>query len=105
MNPLVLSICIGIIAGLLDIIPMIIKKLPGSSILSAFLQYLFVSVIIVNIDLPGIVWWLEGGAIALMMAIPIVVIVAETDKKSVPIILGNAIVLGTLIGLAGHLLT
>ena len=37
-----------------------------------------------------------------MMAIPIVVIVAQSDKKAVPIILTNAIVLGTLIGFVGH---
>ncbi len=102
MNTLLLSLFIGVIAGILDIIPMIIKKLPKSNCISAFLQYLFVSVIIINIDLPNIVWWLEGGLIAFMMAIPIVVLVAQGDKKAVPIILTNAIVLGTLIGFVGH---
>lgn len=83
---------------------MIIKNLPKSAIISAFLQYLFVSVIIVNIDLPDIAWWIEGGLVSLMMAIPIVVLIAQTDKKSMPVIHANAIVLGTLIGVAGHFL-
>lgn len=104
MNIILLSVLIGIVAGAIDALPMILKKLPKRAIVSAFLQYLFVSVIIINIDLPNVVWWIEGGLIALMMAIPIVIIIAETDKKSVPIILTNAVVLGTLIALAGHFL-
>lgn len=104
MNIILLSVLIGIVVGAIDALPMILKKLPKRAIVSAFLQYLFVSVIIINIDLPNVVWWIEGGLIALMMAIPIIIIIAETDKKSVPIILANAIVLGTLIALAGHFL-
>lgn len=104
MNIILLSVLIGTVAGAIDALPMILKKLPKRAIASAFLQYLFVSVIIINIDLPNVVWWIEGGLIALMMAIPIVIIIAEADKKSVPIILANAVVLGTLIALAGHFL-
>lgn len=104
MNTLLLSVLIGVVAGAVDVLPMILKKLPLRANLSAFLQYLFVSVIIVNIDLPGVAWWIEGGLISLMMAIPVVLIVSGNDKKSVPIILINAVVLGALIGLAGHLL-
>lgn len=104
MNIILLSVLIGIVVGAIDALPMILKKLPKRAIVSAFLQYLFVSVIIINIDLPNVVWWIEGGLIALMMAIPIIIIIAETDKKSAPIILANAVVLGTLIALAGHFL-
>ena len=104
MNVILLSVLIGIVVGAIDALPMILKKLPKRAIVSAFLQYLFVSVIIINIDLPNVVWWIEGGLIALIMAIPIIIIIAETDKKSVPIILANAVVLGTLIALAGHFL-
>lgn len=104
MNPILLSLCIGIVAGTLDALPMILKKLPKRAILSAFLQYVVVAVVIINIDLPGIAWWLEGGIISLMMAIPVVIIIAEVDKKSIPIILTNAVVLGTLIAIAGHYL-
>lgn len=104
MNVILLSVLIGIVVGAIDALPMILKKLPKRAIVSAFLQYLFISIIIINIDLPNVVWWIEGGLIALMMAIPIIIIIAETDKKSVPIILANAVVLGTLIALAGHFL-
>ncbi|NDV46167.1 hypothetical protein D0T49_03810 [Paludibacter sp. 221] len=104
MDKLLLSVIIGLVAGIIDIIPMIIQKLPKHSTISAFVQYFFVSIVIVNIDLPHIVWWLEGGLISLCLALPVLVLVGHAEKKSVPIIAINAIVLGTLIGIAGHFL-
>nr|WP_129733554.1 hypothetical protein [Parabacteroides goldsteinii] len=104
MNVLLLSAIIGIVAGIIDIIPMVIQKLDRRATVSAFLQYFFVSIIIVNIDLPHIVWWLQGGLISVALALPVVVIVSTKDKKAVPIILTMAAVLGTLIGIAGHYL-
>lgn len=40
MDRLLLSLLIGIVAGIIDIIPMIIKKLPKYSTCSAFVYYL-----------------------------------------------------------------
>jgi len=104
MNTILISIAIGIAAGLLDILPMVLQKQDKRAIISAFLQYFFVAIIIVNIDLFGLAWWLKGGLIALALALPVVVIVAEKDKKAAPIICGTAVVLGTLISLAGQML-
>lgn len=104
MDTLLLSVIIGVIAGVIDIIPMILQKLDKRATISAFLQYFFVSVIIVNIDIPHIAWWLQGGLISLALALPVVVIVSTEDKKAVPVILTMAVILGTLIGLAGHFL-
>ena len=106
MDTLLLSAIIGVVAGTIDIIPMVIQKLDKRATISAFLQYFFVSIIIVNIDLPHIVWWLQGGLISVAIALPIVLTVAaaSNDKKAVPIILSMAAILGTLIGIAGHFL-
>jgi len=104
MDTLLLSVLIGIVAGTIDIIPMIVQKLDKRSTISAFLQYFFVSIVIVNIDLPHIAWWLQGGLISVALALPVVVIVLAQDKKAVPIILTTAAILGTLIGVAGHYL-
>ena len=104
MDTLFLSAIIGVVAGTIDIIPMVIQKLDRRATISAFLQYFFVSIIIVNIDLPHIVWWLQGGLISVAFALPVVVLVSSQDKKAVPIILTMAAILGTLIGVAGHFL-
>ncbi|MDL2256696.1 hypothetical protein LJC06_00655 [Bacteroidales bacterium OttesenSCG-928-I14] len=104
MDTLLLSAIIGIVAGTIDVIPMLIQKLDKRANISAFLQYFFVSIIIVNIDLPHVVWWLQGGLISVAFALPVVVLVTAQDKKAVPIILTMAAILGTLIGVAGHFL-
>jgi len=105
MDTLLLSALIGLVAGTIDVIPMILQKLDKRATISAFLQYFFVSIIIVNIDLPHIVWWLQGCLISVALALPVVVLVSAQDKKAVPIILTMAAVLGTLIGVTGHYLT
>jgi len=104
IDTLLLSAIIGVVAGIIDIIPMIIQKLDKRATISAFLQYFFVSIIIVNIDLPHVVWWLQGGLISVALALPVVFIVSTQDRRAVPIILTMAAILGTLIGIAGHYL-
>ena len=101
MDKLFFSAIIGLVAGGIDIIPMIMQKLPRYSTVSAFFHYFFVSIIILNVDIPHILWWLEGGVVGLALTIPMLQ-VGHSDKKSLPIIAFNAILLGTLVGLAGH---
>ena len=102
MKTLLISMLIGLAAGVIDILPMLIQKMDKRSIASAFFQYFFVSIVIVNINLPGIAWWLQGGLVSLALAVPVIIIVSEKDKKAVPAIMTMSIILGTLISLAGH---
>ena len=104
MDTLLLSVKIGVVAGIIDIVPMIAKRLGKRLIVSAFLQYFFVSIIIININIPHVAWWAEGSLISFALALPIVLIVSKTDKKSVPLILTTSLILGALIGIAGHYL-
>lgn len=93
---------IGIIAGILDVLPMIFQKMNTKTIVSAFLQYVFLGIIIINTKIPVLPWWLQGGLISLAFALPIIIILPEDNKKAAPIIGIMAIVIGTLISLAGH---
>jgi hypothetical protein len=102
MRTLLISTVIGIVAGIVDIIPMIAQKLPLRATLSAFLQYLFVAIVIVNIKLPVLPWWSQGSVISLCLALPIVVLVSESDKTAPPVIAVMAVVLGALISVAAH---
>lgn len=104
MDRLIFSVIVGLVAGIIDIIPMIIQKLPRRSVVSAFFHYLFVSIIILNVDIPHIVWWLEGGIVGLALTIPMLIQIGDSDGKSLPIIAFNAVLLGTLVGLVGHYL-
>lgn len=97
-----LTLLVGIVAGTIDILPMLKMKLDKHAILSAFVYYLILPFIIFNTNLFGMAWWLKGGVIALALAIPVIILVAKEDKKSVPPMAVTAVVLGTLIGAAGH---
>jgi len=105
MKTFYISIFIGTAAGLIDILPMIAQRLEKKTIISAFIHYFVVSLLIVNIDLPGIVWWFQGPMISFILAVPVMIIVSKNDKKAVPIIFAMSLILGTLIGIAGHYLT
>lgn len=102
MNTLLLSTLVGIVVGAIDIVPMIIQKLPRYSIVSAFIHYFFVSIVIMNINVPYIPWWLEGGVVGLALMIPMLIHVAHADKKPLPFIAANAVVLGTAVGIVAH---
>ena len=104
MKTFLLTCLIGMIAGAIDILPMIKMKLDRHSIASAFVLYFILPFVILDIDLFGLVWWLKGGVTGLAMALPIIIMVAKEDKKSAPPMLIMSAVLGTLIGIAGHFL-
>ena len=102
MKGFFITLLIGVIAGVIDVLPMIKMKLDKYSIFSAFVQYLVVTFVIFNTELFGIVWWLKGGVTALALAVPIMILVAKEDKKSIPPMVIMSAVLGTLIGITGH---
>jgi hypothetical protein len=105
MNVLFIGVIVGALAGALDALPMIIKKLDRKDTVSAFVQWFFASIVIALVDIPGVAWWLEGSIIGVALATPIVIIVSKTDKKSVSVILITSVALGALVGVATHFLT
>jgi predicted permease len=104
MKDIVLAIIIGIVAGTIDILPMIKMKQDKNSIVSAFVFYLIVPFMIFGTSLFGMPWWLEGGIITLAMALPIIILVMKEDKKAAAPMIVMSVVLGTAIGITGHLL-
>ena len=104
MKTFLLTCLVGMIAGAIDILPMIKMKLDRHSIASAFVFYFILPFVILDIDLFSLAWWLKGGVTGLAMALPIIIMVAKEDKKSAPPMLIMSAVLGTLIGIAGHFL-
>ena len=100
MNKILIALVIGIIAGVIDIVPMVIQKMEKPAIYSAFVHWVVLGLII-----PFVSWsiapWLKGLIIAEITAVPILFIVATKDKKAIiPISIMSAI-LGVAVGLAG----
>lgn len=102
MDKLLFSVIVGLVIATLDIAPMILKKLPRYTTISSFFHFFFVSIVILNLDIPYLPWWLEGCIVGLALMIPMLIHVGHTDKKSLPIIAFNAIFFGTIAGLIGH---
>lgn len=103
MKEFFLTLLIGIIAGVLDVLPMIKMKLDSFSKTSAFVHYLIAPFIIFNTGFLGMAWWLKGGALNLVLALPVIILAAKDDKKSVLPMAINSVVLGTIIGIGQRL--
>jgi len=99
MNNFLIAILIGLAAGIIDVVPMIIQKLDRESCLSAFVHYFALGMIIpfVNWDLAP---WLSGICISLLTALPVMIIVYRKDKKAIVPMFIFSILLGAGIGLA-----
>ncbi len=100
----VLTLLIGIVAGVIDVLPMIKMKVDKYSCISAFVYYLIVPFIIFEVKWFGNLWWLRGGIVTILMAIPVIILVAKEDKKSPLAMTIMSIVLGSIIGVVGHFL-
>lgn len=104
MRFFLLTLLVGIIAGIIDVLPMIKMKLDKYSIASAFIYYLIMPFFVFSIKWFGDLWWLRGGVIALLMAIPVIILVAKEDKKSAIPMFIMSIILGSLVGVYGYFL-
>lgn len=104
MDHFTISLCAGAVAGVVDILPMIAQKLPFRSCLSAFLTYLFAGVLIYQTNLPYLPWWADGMAVTLMLALPVLLTFTGKERKAIPFILVNTLVLGFLLSLSERLL-
>lgn len=100
MNSILIALIIGGIAGVIDVIPMILQKLKKTANYSAFFHWVALGLIIPFVDW-NIAPWLRGLIIAELSAIPIMIITFPKEKKSlIPIAIMSAI-LGVGVALAG----
>ena len=91
MNDILIALLIGIVAGIIDVIPMILQKLDKSASLAAFSHWVVLGLIIPFVDW-NIDPWLKGLIIGEMAIIPTLFIVFPKDKKAlIPMIVMSAI--------------
>ena len=73
------------------------------SIASAFVFYFTLPFIILNTELFHVVWWIKGGLIGGILALPMIIIVSKEDKKSGLPMLIMSTMLGEVIAILAHL--
>lgn len=103
---LLFTILIGIVIGALDALPMFIKKMDKTNCWSAFIQYVVVTFIIFNTTLPqlNINEYVVGPIVSILMCLPIVIMISRNEKKAIPIVLVNSVILGLIISVIKHFL-
>ena len=97
MGTILIGIFLGIAAGIIDVIPMIIKKLTWDANISAFLMWVIVGFFIATIDL-NMNPILKGILIALLVLAPCAILIGWKEPKSLIPILSMTLILGGLLG-------
>lgn len=97
MSKIRAGLIFGIIAGILDIIPMILMKLPWDADVSAFVTCVIGGFFIAtsNLKLPDI---LKGIVIFFLLALPVMIIVGAVSLNDLPPMLITNLLLGTFLG-------
>lgn len=101
MKNILIALAIGIIAGIIDIFPMLKQKVPKFSIYYIFAQWVFIGLII-----PFVSWemqpWLKGLIIGVLGMAPAAIIAYHRNRKRVLSILLYAMPLGAAIGIVAN---
>lgn len=97
MKKIVLTLLLGVIAGTIDIIPMILQKLCIYSLSSAFIHWIVLSFIInyLQINLRG---WLKGLVVAEFCTLAMVILIAKVMPGATIPILTMTAILGSFVG-------
>jgi len=93
----ILSIMLGLGAALIDVLPMVIKKLEKPFIISALCFWLIAGILVPRITIGG-PGWLKGLLICLMILIPLLPLIYQQDKGALPQIVASTLLLGSLLG-------
>ena len=97
MSKIKLGIILGTIAGIIDVIPMLVQKLTWDANLSAFLFWIVTGFFIAtsNIKIKGV---LKGIVISLITLSPTAILIGWQEPFSLIPILIMTLILGSLLG-------
>lgn len=102
MRNLVISFVLGVAAAAIDVAPMIARKMDGAFIASAACMWIVLGLLIPAARIVPTAW-LNGALVALMCALPVVILVARLDRQAIPVILVTTAVLGAAIGVVSSI--
>ena len=97
VNKIYYGIGFGAIAGILDIIPMIIQKLSWDANLSAFSMWVVIGFVlsVTDFKLKGV---LKGVTVSLLILLPSAILIGRQEPFSLIPIIGMTLILGSLLG-------
>ncbi len=100
MRKVLIALSLGLGAAIIDIMPMVVQQMNRYAIVSAFLHWLVLGLII-----PFVKWnmrsWIKGAIIGIISAVPVMVLVFEKEPEALAPIAIASVILGALVGLLG----
>jgi len=97
MKTVIVGILLGMAAGIIDVIPMLVKKLPWDANISAFTMWIVVGFFVATIDL-SMNPILEGIFVAFLVLLPAAILIGWKEPKSLIPIVFMTIILGGILG-------
>jgi hypothetical protein len=101
MQKLFIALSIGLAAGILDVIPMLLKKAPLNAWLVPMVHWVIVGVLIAYVKMP-LPNWATALIVALLTTLPTLITYSQTKPQSVLPIAIVSIVFGAIIGVANQ---
>ncbi|MDR1149086.1 MAG: hypothetical protein LBK66_10690, partial [Spirochaetaceae bacterium] len=84
---------IGLIAAVIDTVPMILRKTDKFFVLSAFFTWIILGIFIPKINFVSISF-LNGIIAAVLFVLPMTFLIYKLDPKGLPIVIATTIILG-----------
>jgi hypothetical protein len=103
MKQILLALLIGLVAGVIDIIPMIIMKLDRMFTLSALTMWIVVGLLVSKTNLVPF-GWLNGMVVTLLVFLPLSFLIFRLDGGAIIKVLIITTILGTGVGAVSGLL-
>jgi len=99
MNRLFASFAAGAVAGVVDVIPMIVLETSRAAMVAAFVHWLLLGFVItyLRLGLPG---WLKGLLVGAAFSVPVIATLFESDASAVPQVAVMSALLGSALGFA-----
>jgi hypothetical protein len=97
MKTFLISLAIGLIAAVIDTVPMIIRKMDKFFIISAFCTWIILGLFIPKINFVSISF-INGVIVAILFVLPMSFLIYKLDQKGLPAVIITTIVLGCAVG-------
>lgn len=97
MKSYLISLLIGLTAAVIDIVPMIIRRMDNFFIISAFFVWIVLGIFIPKINFVSISF-LNGIIVSVLFVLPMAFLIYKLDPKGLPIVIVTTIILGCGVG-------
>jgi hypothetical protein len=97
MKIYLISLLIGLIAAVIDVAPMIIRKMDKLFIISAFFVWIVLGIFIPRINFVSISF-LNGIIVSVLFVLPMTFLIYKLDPNGLPVVIVTTIILGCGVG-------